>query len=209
MKPARPSRRPLTQLAHEAVTAVLQPGGRAVDATMGNGHDTLFMARQVAPDGRVFAFDIQPDAIESTRNRLGEAGLATVVELHCTGHEHIEDVLPDHWCGKVDAVMFNLGYLPGADKSQITRPETTLAALDQATRLLRPGGLISLMLYRAHTGAHAEVAEVQRWLRAQAGRLSIREITSPGPWLYLLAPGATAGGCLSRPAADDSARTVR
>ena len=88
--------------------------------------------------------------------------------------------------------MFNLGYLPGADKSQITRPETTLAALDQAARLLRPGGLISLMLYHAHPGASTEVEAVRRWLGTQAGRLGIREITSPGPWLYLLGAAETA-----------------
>jgi ubiquinone/menaquinone biosynthesis C-methylase UbiE len=174
---------------------------------MGNGHDTLFMASQVAPDGRVIAFDIQRDAVRTTRERLGKAGLAAVVELHCVGHEHIEDRMPGDWRGKVDAVMFNLGYLPGADKSQITRPETTLAALDQATRLLRPGGLISLMLYRTHRGASKEVADVQRWLGAQSG-LSIRRIASPGPWLYLLVR-EHAGRDVSQPSADDSARSVR
>ena len=209
MRPSRSFHGSLTRQAQEAVAAVLPPGGRAIDATMGNGHDTLFLARQVGPGGRVVAFDIQPEALGATRKRLVEADLEAVVELHCVGHEHLETWIPDHWRGTVDAVMFNLGYLPGADKSRVTRPETTLAALNQAARLLRPGGLISLMLYRAHPGASAEVADVRHWLEAQAGRLSIREITSPGPWLYLLKPIEKAGSEVSRPAADDSLRGAR
>ena len=69
------TQRPLTTLAQQAVAAVLGPGGLAVDATVGNGHDTLFLARRVAPRGRVFGFDIQPAALAGARRRLAAAGL--------------------------------------------------------------------------------------------------------------------------------------
>lgn len=186
MEPRPAPRRRLTQRAHEAVSSLLHPGALAVDATMGNGHDTLFMARHVAPTGRVAAFDVQRQALGATRARLRRADLEAVVELQCVGHEHLETTLPANWHGKVDVVMFNLGYLPGGDKLFATRPETTLTALKQATRVLRPGGLMSLMLYHDHVGASSEVEGVKYWLATQSGRLTIREFTSPGPWLYLL-----------------------
>ncbi len=180
------TQRPLTTLAQQAVAAVLGPGGLAVDATVGNGHDTLFLARRVAPRGRVFGFDIQPAALAGARRRLAAAGLEGAVELALCGHERMAERLPGAWHGRVAAVMFNLGYLPGADKSLVTRPDTTLAALDQAVALLRPGGVLSLMLYRGHAGAPREVAAVEDWLSRLDRGLRLASHDSPGPVLHLI-----------------------
>lgn len=179
-------RRPLTSLAQQAVAAVLEPGDLAVDATLGNGHDTLFMARCIAPHGRVFGFDVQPAALSSARARLAAAGLERLAELELCGHERMRERLPAAWHGRVAAVMFNLGYLPGADKTLVTRAETTLAALDQALALLRPGGLVSLLLYRGHAGAGDEVAAVEDWLGRLDGALRLSSHPSPGPMLHLV-----------------------
>lgn len=179
--------RPLTSLAQQAVAAALTPGDLAVDATVGNGHDTLFLARCVAPHGRVFGFDVQAVALAGAHARLATAGLAGLVELELCGHERMRERLPTASHGRVAAVMFNLGYLPGADKALVTRAETTLAALDQAVALLRPGGLVSLLLYRGHTGAADEVAAVEAWLRQLERGLQLSSHTSPGPVLHLIA----------------------
>lgn len=146
-----------TELAHTLIHQTLAPGGRAIDATVGNGHDTLFLAQQVGADGRVFGFDIQEKALASTEKRL--EGLPGVT-LHHAGHERMADYLPEDVKGRIAAVMFNLGYLPGDDHSITTRSETTIAALDQALRLLAIKGLITLVLYTGHPGGAEETADV-------------------------------------------------
>ena len=179
-------RRPLTSLAHTTVQTVLNPGGRAVDATMGNGHDTCFLASQVAPHGRVIAFDVQPQAVAETRERLGSAGLEHLVTLQLCGHEKMTTAVPHDWPGKVDVVMFNLGYLPGSNKTIVTQAGTTLTALNQALQLLRPGGLLSLLLYRDHGGAASESNAVENWVKTLADGYTIERYESPGPCLFLI-----------------------
>jgi len=178
--------RALTKLAQQTVAKVLQPGARAIDATMGNGHDTLFMARLVAPHGQVIAFDIQPNAIANTRAKLLASQLNAVAELHLCGHEHLLAHVPAGWAGTCAAVMFNLGYLPGGDKTLITRADTTVSALQQALTLPAAGGLISLMLYRGHAGASPETDAVHHWLEVLDSRYRVSHHESPGPVLYLI-----------------------
>ncbi len=182
------SRPRLTTLAQARVAALLGRGGRAIDATMGNGHDTCFLARRVAPDGHVIAFDIQADAMRHTRERLRASELAPVATLHLRGHEHLLKTVPTSWVGTVDVVMFNLGYLPGGDKTVVTRPDTSLSALEQALTALRPGGLLSLLLYRDHAGGTSESTAIERWLSASDRHLTVERHDSPGPCLLLISP---------------------
>jgi len=176
----------LTELAREAVREVLRPGERAIDATVGNGHDTLLLARLVGPDGRVIGFDVQRLAIDQTRARLRAAGLEARVTLLHVGHEQMAARVPPDWYGRVGVVMFNLGYLPGGDKTLITGPATTVAALDQAASLLRIGGLLSVLIYRGHQGAGGEVAAVADWLGNLSGAFRVTRHDSPGPLLVLV-----------------------
>ena len=176
----------LTSVAHSALSAVLRPGDCAVDATLGNGHDALFMARCVAPGGRVIGFDVQEAALAATRRSADAAGLGTLLELHQCGHESMARVLGPALVGRVAAATFNLGYLPGGDKSVVTRPETTIAALEQARTLLRPGGLVSLLVYRGHAGAAAEVEAIDDWLAGLDPGWRVTRHDSPGPVLYLV-----------------------
>jgi 16S rRNA C1402 N4-methylase RsmH len=144
----------------------LGEGGIAVDATVGNGHDTLFLARTVGAAGHVYGFDVQEPAVERTRQRLEAADVASRVTLIRDGHEAMDQHVPDEAEGRVAAVMFNLGYLPGGDKSRITTPATTIDALDQACRYLQSRGVITVVQYVGHEGGMVEAEAVNAWAEA-------------------------------------------
>ena len=153
----------ISDLAKERVAEVIVSGDRAVDATMGNGWDTLFLAEMVGEEGRVFGFDVQEAALVSTRKKLVKAELLERCELFERGHEEMAKVVPDG----VGAVMFNLGYLPYADKEITTRRETTSRALAAAAMLLRAGGILTVICYRGHPGGQEEAAAVLAWAAEQ------------------------------------------
>lgn len=158
-------------------------GALVVDATAGNGHDTVFLAKLVGARGRVAAFDVQPDALAATRKRLEENGLGDNVDLILCGHEKMADALPPAWHGNVRAIFFNLGYLPKSDRAVKTSAATTLPALDAAMALLAPGGIVSLTVYTRHAGGFEESAAVAAWLenlRAR-GNAKIFQIGSHNP----------------------------
>jgi hypothetical protein len=153
--------------AHEFVRRALSPGALAVDATAGNGNDTLFLAGLVGDAGKVLAFDVQPEALESTQRRLLAAGVRNVVCIRA-GHEHIGGYLDEHAPNRpVAAAMFNLGFLPGGDPAVTTRAETTIAACAELLGRLDVGGLLSVHIYAGHHGGADETREVLAW----AGRL--------------------------------------
>jgi predicted methyltransferase len=140
------------------LSTVLKPGDWAVDATVGNGHDTLWLAQQVGPQGCVFGFDVQEAALAAATRRL--EGFTQVSFYQC-GHEHLATRLPPTSQGRITAVMFNLGYLPGTTHDIKTCAPSTLAALDQALDFLAIGGIITLILYPGHTGGAEEAAAVR------------------------------------------------
>jgi ubiquinone/menaquinone biosynthesis C-methylase UbiE len=149
--------------AHNAVIKVLRLGDIAIDATCGNGHDTLFLAKQVGTTGKVYGFDIQQSALDLTTLKLKEQQQFYQVELIYAGHENIKQhVLTQHQ-SSITAIMFNLGYLPGSDKSIITQAETTVAALKASCRLLKPSGLITIIAYPRHQGGLQELESLQDW----------------------------------------------
>jgi len=149
--------------ARQWVRKALSEGGHAVDATVGNGNDTLFLAQLIGPQGRVFGFDIQETALAKTRDRLAEAGVLERVRLFLASHHQMATHLPPELKGKIHTVMFNLGYLPHGDKAIITRPETTVPALQTASEWLMSGGVITAVLYSGHPGGQEECEEVIRW----------------------------------------------
>jgi ubiquinone/menaquinone biosynthesis C-methylase UbiE len=149
--------------AHTLATDALEEGDAAVDATVGNGHDTVVLARRVGTAGTVHGFDVQAEAIRSTRSRLQDAGEAGQVTLHRAGHETMEQHVPPDLVGQVGAVTFNLGYLPGSDSPVTTGPSTTIPALEAAVRVLRPGGVVTIVLYTGHEGGAREARAVDDW----------------------------------------------
>jgi len=158
------SRTPLTQAVHNALLTRISSTMIAIDATAGNGFDTLFLASHLSK-GHLYAFDIQQQAIDQTQKRLNKAGLAERVTLICDGHEVMRKRIPEVTHGKVDIILFNLGYLPRTDKSIITQQSTTLQALNSAIGLLSANGYISVLAYPGHPGGREETEAVKSWAR--------------------------------------------
>ena len=154
------------RLAADYMTRQVAAGDIVVDATMGNGYDTLFLCGLVGASGRVYAFDVQPGALERTAVRLEEAGVRARATLLLAGHETMEA----HVVGQPSAVMFNLGWLPGSPHGVTTRVDTTLAAVDAAVRMVMPGGLVSICVYPGHEEGKRERQALLDW----AGALSVR-----------------------------------
>lgn len=148
----------VVSLLHRCIAEVVPAGGRAVDATAGNGLDTVFLARLVGPSGRVWAFDVQPDALDRTRGLLAREGLSKQVCLVRSGHERLNQYVD----GPVDAVVFNLGYLPRGNREVTTRAETTVTALRQALEILKKGGRAGLVCYPGHLEGERETEAVAR-----------------------------------------------
>ena len=153
-------------LAAEILRAVLAPGDRAIDATMGNGHDTALLCSLVGPEGRVYAFDVQPAALEATRRRLAEEGSAGQAELFLLGHEHMREAVGE----PVKAIVFNLGWLPGGDHRITTLTATTLPAIQQALALLMPMGVLVICVYPGHPEGEREQEMVTRLLSSLSPR---------------------------------------
>lgn len=154
------------EFAHTLAGRSLRRDDLAVDATVGNGHDTLFLVQQVGSDGQVVGFDVQSEAIEATRERVNTQAPNASLRLVCAGHETMPDHLEESVRGTVGAVMFNLGYLPGGNQSIVTEPETTRQALGHSVHLLRPGGVITIVAYPGHEGGARETKMVEQWTSA-------------------------------------------
>jgi SAM-dependent methyltransferase len=181
MLPPRP-----TTLAHEFASQALREGDLAVDATCGNGHDTLHLALLVGPKGKVVAIDVQADALEQTRARLESTGLESpeIQLIHACHSRMGEFVAPS----SAALVMFNLGYLPGGDHTHTTRADTTAAALDQAVEALRPGGLLMVTCYPGHPEGAIEAETVKNWMKTAASHHTARIAKYSQPFTRTPAP---------------------
>jgi 16S rRNA C1402 N4-methylase RsmH len=141
------------------------PGTIAVDATLGNGHDTYFLAKLASVDGHVYGFDIQKEAIQTTKERLDADNLSDRVTLIHDGHEKVKEHIPESVKGKITAAIFNLGYLPGGDKSIVTKAETTISAIEQLLDLLAVEGIIVLVIYHGHDEGAIERDELLQYVK--------------------------------------------
>ena len=142
------------EFSHRLIQEHLSPGEVAVDATCGNGHDTLFLSKLVGEKGKVIAFDIQEKAVKNTKSKLQNKGLLERAEVILDGHQNMEEYLQNKYSPQ--AIIFNLGYLPGSDKEIITTADNTITALNSGLKLLKKGGLIVLVIYVGHQGGLAE-----------------------------------------------------
>ena len=178
----------LTERAQLRLAPLLGDGDIAIDATAGNGWDTAFLLKCVAPAGRVYAIDVQPQALEKTRERISTLAGHENVELICGSHAGLAGLVPDRYRGRIQAVMFNLGYLPHGDHAMITAARSTLAALNAARDILAPDGAISILAYPGHPGGLEETHAVAGWVERSAMRVAHHEHTPVGPVLWLLRP---------------------
>lgn len=160
---------------HQFLNEVLKPGDLALDLTAGTGSDTLFLARAVGATGRVVAFDIQEQALAATALKLEKAGVSVVrldtdspennepgVTLIAAGHERLSEYLD----AAPKGIIANLGYLPGGDKNLVTRPDSTVLALQQATEALAVTGRLTVVVYPGHPGGAEEGALVDAFFKA-------------------------------------------
>lgn len=127
-------------------------GDRAVDCTMGNGNDTAFLGSLVGEVGKVYAFDIQEDAVTNTRTKLRELNFLERTELIHDGHQNIDNYIKE----LVKLVIFNLGYLPKGNHEITTKKETTIEAVQKCLGILEPNGVILLVIYPGHENGIAE-----------------------------------------------------
>lgn len=160
-------------------------GDTVIDATMGNGHDTVKLARWVGPEGLVHAFDVQPQALQKTQERLQEHGLFERCKLHLRGHQFMTDAVNQ----EVSAVLFNLGYLPGQDKLITTEVNTTLIAINQALELLKEGGVLIVVVYPGHEQGRLEQEALDEWIKqVETGlyrslRYQFENTAAPAPYV--------------------------
>lgn len=158
------------EMAHWMLKDIIKTNDVVVDATMGNGYDTQFLAELGA---KVYAFDVQEEALNATEKRLDDAGIKNQifeknlsnlltepsVNLILSGHENLSEYVKE----PIKAAIFNLGYLPKTDKSVVTKADTTLTALDALTNQLVVGGRIAIMIYYGHEGGKEEKDAVIKW----------------------------------------------
>lgn len=180
----------ITEQAHANVAKAIQPGDVALDATAGNGFDTIFLSRTVGDHGVVYAGDIQAEAIQRVSQKLEAEGCANV-RLIQGSHESLAEWIPIEEQGRVGAIMFNLGYLPRGDKAVTTTSHSTLKALDQCLALLRPQGVLSLVAYPGHAAGYVETLAVEHWLsqltaKAVAIDRPPTKLTASKPRCYLV-----------------------
>lgn len=148
---------------HQLLKEIIQPNDHLIDATVGNGHDTLFLARLVKGSGHIYGFDVQEKAIHHTQEKLLAENLDKRVTLFQQGHETLATALPSDI--QIKGAIFNLGYLPKSDKTIITQAETTLTAVQAILERLLPTGRIILVVYYGHPGGEQEKQAVLNFVR--------------------------------------------
>jgi SAM-dependent methyltransferase len=152
----------LTAAAASWIEVALFDGALAVDATVGNGYDALFLAHRVGPKGKVLGFDVQKAALAGARELLKFVGSIDRVSLIHDSHSRLADYLPAG--AAIQGAMFNLGYLPRGNRQIITQPETTVMALNSVLEHLAERGRVTLLAYRGHEGGVQEYQELRQFL---------------------------------------------
>lgn len=170
----------------------LTEGGVVADFTMGNGNDTLFLSRMAGESGRVYAFDIQEAALVATRERLEREGAPENYTLIHDSHHRLLEYIHE----PLNAGMFNLGYLPGSGKKELTtKHETTLAAIEAAVSILAPDGIILIAVYPGHEEGAVEGRMIGELLstfdRRKFSCARFNLMNSPtSPYFYLIEKSA-------------------
>lgn len=152
----------ITQWSAHFIEEQVKPGDFCIDATMGNGNDTLLLSRLCGESGQVLAFDIQEQTLNHTRERLQKAAAPENYTLLLESHSHMSQYARPE---TVSCIVFNLGYLPGGDHSKATKSNTSITAMEQGLFLLKKGGLLSLCIYSGGDSGFQERDDVLTWLK--------------------------------------------
>lgn len=172
----------ITEWCSHFIRQQVKEGDFCIDATVGNGNDTVLLCELAGSKGKVAGFDIQEKAIEETRTRLKERGLDSGAKLFCCGHERMEECLrSDPDCakmteraedgyGKVSCIVFNFGYLPGGDHKIATKAESSVEAIRQGLTLLEKNGMMSLCIYSGGDSGFEERDRILAYLKGLDSR---------------------------------------
>ncbi len=150
-------RRP-TDIVKTLLEDIVSPGDTVVDATCGNGNDTLILATLVGSSGRVIAIDTQMRAIDATREKLASSTGFQTVELIQDSHDNLTEIVEG--ASSIRVIVFNLGYLPGGDTGSVTQPESTTSAIGKALDLIDVDGAVLVTIYPGHVGGSEEAHQV-------------------------------------------------
>ncbi|CCQ92665.1 putative rRNA methylase [[Clostridium] ultunense Esp] len=148
-------------LAKKIMYYYVKSGSIAIDCTVGNGNDTILLSKLVGKKGKVYGFDIQPVALKITKEKLFKENLDKRVILINDGHENIDRYI----FNEVDFIIYNLGYLPGGNKSIKTEIYSTLESIKKSLYLLRKNGLLLITCYTGHEGGLEEKEGVKDFLK--------------------------------------------
>ncbi len=147
------------KLAMHLTAEYIQPGDTVIDATVGNGNDTLALSKLVGETGKVYGFDIQPLALMRASELLMQNDAPSEIELVYNSHEEMDR----HIAKPVAAIVFNLGYLPSGEKHITTRAETTLKALEKSINMIKCDGVVTVVMYPGHAEGRIEKEKVLEW----------------------------------------------
>lgn len=150
--------------AHQLLENCIAKGDTVVDATCGNGNDTFFLSTLVGPTGHVYAFDIQTQAIETTKQLLSEKDCQNVTCIQ-DSHAKVNQYIPNTLHEKVGGAIFNLGYLPRSNKQIITKRDSTIQAIDSLLPYLKKGAVIVIVIYYGHAGGEEEKDAVLHFVK--------------------------------------------
>ncbi len=178
----------MVERVHQMIETYVAEGDVAVDATVGNGWDTLKLCRQVGKTGKVYGFDIQEDALNKTKERLKEEGVLECAELLCCSHASAPNYIKE----PIKAFVMNLGYLPGGQKDIVTCKDSTIEALRFLSDQLVSGGVGTVLVYYGHEGGKEEKSAVEDFMASMPsgwGQITRTEVVnrknSP-PILYIM-----------------------
>lgn len=175
----------------------IEPASFVIDATAGNGFDTLFLAECVGPMGKVYALDIQADAIARTKDKASNAGYLQRVECIHANHAKLKEIIPTEHHGLISCAMFNLGYLPHSDKSITTSSSSTIPALEATASMLGPSAIVSILAYVGHPSGLEESTAVERWIEQHRDCFQVERLVDPSnpssPILWLLKKQSSSG----------------
>lgn len=178
----------MVDYAHERIRQCVKEGDCVVDATVGNGWDTLKLCEWVGEKGKVYGFDIQEDALSKTKERLKSAGYEKRAELICESHAKADEWIKE----PIRAFMMNLGYLPGGDKQIMTHEASTVPAILALSKCLMSGGVGTVLIYYGHEGGLQEKEAVEKLFASmpadwgQITRMEVVNRKNSPPILYIL-----------------------
>ena len=178
----------VVKVAHKLLLDKLKVANCIFDATAGNGNDTLFLAENSLDKAKIYAFDIQQSALDTTKLKLQETALLKKVNLVLASHDKVAEYIKDN----IDIAMFNLGYLPGGDHTITTVAETTIAALEKTITLLNVNGIIAITAYTGHDAGAIEYSQLVTFLMElpvrnfTVGCYSMINHAKTSPVLYLV-----------------------